>query len=140
MNYAKSLDNTNPLRIVIPEVIGFIEEARVSATSDHKYLIFAPVQMNEGGLVNWELVQCEIMNHIIEMYLNFAKLDEINFDIAVRRTSGNNTEFDAGLPLDKLIKFTALTISCKFVVQRSSGFYLEVALQETLYNDYWSVA
>ena len=53
-------------------------------------------------------------------------------DIALRTTSGNNTEYVIDLPLDKLIK-------CNFVVHKSSRFYPEVALQETLYDDYWSV-
>ena len=137
-------DNVNPLYIIIPEIIGFIEERRASATSDdRKYLIFAPLAINGKVLVDYERVQCEIMNRVIEMskntYVKMAEMNEVSFDIALGTLSGNNTEYVVDLPHDKLLKFTAMTICCSYVMHKNSGFYPRVSLQETLYDDYWSV-
>ena len=144
INYAKNLNNVNPLYIVIPEVIGFIEERRASAMSDdRKYLIFVPLAINGNVLVTYERVQCEIMNRVIEMskntYVKMAEMNEVNFDIALGTISDNNTEYVVDLPLYKLIKVTAMTICCSYVIYKNNGFYPRVSLQETLYDYYWSV-
>ena len=149
VNYVGGLNNVNPLYLVIPEVLGFIE-----CNNGCKYLNFAPAQVNEDVLVNYEPVQNEIMNRVTEMAKNtyLKSINEVseakrsrasetsdNFDIALGTISGNNTEYVVDLPLDKLIKVTAMTISCSYVLHKNSGFYPRVSLQETLYDDYWPV-
>ena len=94
------------------------------------------------------------MNHVTEMAKNtyVKSINEVsdakrsrasktsdNFDIALGTISDNNTKYVADLPLDKLIKFTAMTVCCSYVLHKNSGFYPRVSLQETLCDDYWSV-
>ena len=64
MNYVRGLNNVNPLYLVIPEVLGFIE-----CNNGCKLLTFAPAQINEDVLVNYERVQNE-MDRVTEMAKN----------------------------------------------------------------------
>ena len=41
------------------------------------------------------------------------------------------------LPLDKLIKFNAVTISNRLLIEKDNRLFLEFYLEECLYKDYW---
>ena len=41
------------------------------------------------------------------------------------------------LPLDKLIKFNAVTISNRLLIEKDNKLFLESYLEECLYKDYW---
>ena len=41
------------------------------------------------------------------------------------------------LPLDKLIKFNAVTISNRLLIEKDNRLFLESYLEECLYNDEW---
>ena len=42
------------------------------------------------------------------------------------------------LPLDKLIKFNAVTISNRLLIEKDNRIFLGSYLDECLYEDYWS--
>ena len=42
------------------------------------------------------------------------------------------------LPLDKLLKFNAVAISYRLLIEKDSRLFLESYLDECLYADYWS--
>ena len=42
------------------------------------------------------------------------------------------------LPLNKLIKFNAVTISNRLLIKKDNKLFLESYLEECLYEDYWS--
>ena len=42
------------------------------------------------------------------------------------------------LPLDKLIKFNAVTISNRLLIEKDNRLFLESYLDECLYEDYWT--
>ena len=41
------------------------------------------------------------------------------------------------LPLDKLIKFNAVAISNRLLIEKDNRLFLESYLEECLYKDYW---
>ena len=41
------------------------------------------------------------------------------------------------LPFDKLIKFNAVTISSRLLIEKDNRLFLESYLKECLYKDYW---
>ena len=50
----------------------------------------------------------------------------------------NDDKDNIDLPLDKLIKFNAVTISNRLLIEKDNKLFLESCLEECLYEDYWS--
>ena len=136
LDYAKDTNNFNPLYLIIPKVIAFIEERE-----GRKYLNFAPAQVNEDVLNDYECMWHGIMERVEKVDgcdVNKCDWDYCKTKVGNIRCEDDDDGNENDLPLDKLIKFNAMTISCRLLVKKSNKFYPEVYLEETLYDDYWS--
>ena len=49
----------------------------------------------------------------------------------------NDDKDNTDLPLDKLIKFSVVTISNRLLIEKDNKLFLESYLEECLYKDYW---
>ena len=59
------------------------------------------------------------------------------YKIKVRSVKYDDDKDNIDLPLDKLIKFNAVTISNRFLIKKDNRLFLESYLEECLYKDYW---
>ena len=59
IDYAKTRNNVNPLYLIIPELYGSIEEQK-----GYKYLIIAPIGINNEVLTDYKKIWDEILKNI----------------------------------------------------------------------------
>ena len=57
--------------------------------------------------------------------------------IKVGTVKGVDDKDNIDLPLDKLIKFNAVTISNRLLIEKDNRLFLESYLEECLYDDEW---
>ena len=119
------VDCVCPLYLINPEVIGYIEEYE-----GRKYLNFASIEVNSDVLSKY----ASVWNGILEQ---IGKINGFGRDYGKIKvgTVGSNDNTD--LSLNKLIKFSAMTISCRLLIEKDDKYYPEVYLEECLYDDYW---
>ena len=60
------------------------------------------------------------------------------YKIKVGSVKFDDDKDNIDLPLDKLIKFNAVTISNRFLIEKDNKLFIESYLDECLYEDYWS--
>ena len=60
------------------------------------------------------------------------------YKIKVGSVKYDDDKDNIDLPLDKLIKFNAVTISNRLLIEKDSRLFLEFYSEEYLYKDYWS--
>ena len=60
------------------------------------------------------------------------------YKIKVGSVKCDDDKDNIDLPLDKLIKFNAATISNRLPIEKDNRLFLESYLEECLYEDYWS--
>ena len=132
IDYAKSNSNVNPLYLINPEFYGSIEEHK-----DHKYLIIAPIEINEEVLIDHKNFWNEILKKIntISSFEYIFKKDY--HKIKVSSVKCEDEEDKINLPLNKLIKFNAVVISNRLIIEKDSELFLETYLEECLYDDEW---
>ena len=59
------------------------------------------------------------------------------YKIKVGSVKCDDDKDNIDLPLDKLIKFSAVTISSRLLIEEDNKLSLESYLEECLYKDYW---
>ena len=116
-----NIHSVNPLYFIIDKVYGDIEEK-----SGNKYLIFASTDKNK------------------ELWSKYTKLwDKIT--IVIKETNDKPVEYDKkcmkikfdsddNLPLKQLLKLQNLTAVVRSVFQEDSKYYLQIFLDECLYE------
>ena len=112
-------NSINPLYFVINRLFGHIE--KIEGSSD-RYLV---VNINNEKIINvfdelWKFIENEITSSN-----SSNKIKEYN------RLKFNS---DVDLPLDKLIEFRALVIIINCVIEKDGKYYLEIYLDECLYD------
>ena len=60
------------------------------------------------------------------------------YKINVSSVKCDNDKDNIDLPIDKLIKFNAVTISNRLLIEKDNKLFIESYLEECLYKDYWS--
>ena len=59
------------------------------------------------------------------------------YEIKIGSVKCDDDKDNIDLPLDKLIKFTAVTISNRLLIEKDNRLFLESYLEECLYDDEW---
>ena len=59
------------------------------------------------------------------------------YKIKVGSVNCDDDKDNIDLRLDKLIKFNAVTISNRLLIEKDNKLFLEPYLEECLYEDYW---
>ena len=119
----ENIHSVNPLYLLVNYASGYIEEQ-----NGNKYLIFDDsVDENKALLKKYADIWDGIKNEI--KAINSGK--ENNYGKDYMRTKFN---FDHDLPLNKPLKFYAMTIIIRFVFEKGGKFYPQVFLDDTLYE------
>ena len=131
IDYVKNI-NVNPLYLIIPEFYGYIEEHE-----GRKYLIIALTRMN-NVLSEYEKMWDGILEQVIKINDCTYISEKDYYKIKVGSVKCDDDKDNIDLPLDKLIKFNAATISNRLPIEKDNRLFLESYLEECLYEDYWS--
>ena len=133
IDYIKNINNANPLYWIIPEFYGYIEEHE-----GRRYLNIALTVMNNDVLSEYEKMWDGILEQIRKIndcaYISEKDYYKIQVDSAKCDDDKDNID----LPLDKLIKCNAVTISNRLLIEKDNRSFTESYLEECLYKDYWS--
>ena len=132
IDYVKNINNINPLYLIIPEFYGYIEEHE-----GRKYLNIA-----QTGINNDVLSECEKMcDEILEQVRKINDCTHISekdyYKIKVGSVKCDDDKDNIDLRLDKLIKFSAVAISNRLLIEKDNRLFLKSYLEECLYKDYW---
>ena len=119
--------------LIIPEFYGYIEEHE-----GRKYLNIALTEINNDVLSEYEKM-CDGILEQVRKINDYAYISEKGYyKIKVGSVKcDDDDKDDIDLPLDKLIKFSALTISNRLLIEKDNKLFLESYLEECLYKDYW---
>ena len=132
IDYAKTMNNVNPLYFIIPELYGSIEEQK-----GYKYLIIEPpIDIDNKVLTDYKKVWDEILKNINKVN-NFAHVFKVYHKIRVGSVKCENEKDEINLPLNKLIKFNLVTISNRLIIEKDNESILEAHLEQCLYDDEW---
>ena len=116
-----NIDSVNPLYLGITSVNGYIEEKGID-----KYLVFDLTDENKELLKKYNDVFNGIRDKIKEINSN-----ECDYEKDYMKIKFNS---DDDLPLNKLLKFCLMTITIRHVFEEDGKFYLQVFLDDTLYE------
>ena len=115
--------------MIIPKVIGFIEEIE-----GMKYLNFAPTRVNKDVLTGYQRVWDLIMERVKKIDGCTSIASKGCFKINVRDIRFQDKKYKINLPLDELIKFNAMAISCRLLIKMGNMYYPQVHLEDSLYT------
>ena len=113
--------NVNPLYLLVNHADGYIEEKGVN-----KYLIFESTDENKELLKKYNDVWNGIKNKIEEV-----SSGECDYEKDYMKIKFNS---DDDLPLNKPLKFHNMTIIIRSVFEEDGKLYLQVFLEDTLYE------
>ena len=123
----KKIDNyenvysVNPLYLIVVHASAYIEEKGVN-----KYLIFDSADENKELLKKYNDVFNGIRNKIKEI-----SSDECDYEKDYMKIKFNS---DDDLPLNKVLKFHNMTITIRSVFNEDAKLYLQVFLDDALYE------
>ena len=132
IDYVKNINNVNPLYLVIPEFYGHIEEHE-----GRKYLNIALTGMNNDVLSEYEKMCDGILEQVRKINDCVYISEKDYYKIKVGSVKCDDDKDNIDLPLDKLIKFNAVTISNRLLIEKDNRLFLESYLEECLYEDEW---
>ena len=118
----ENIYSVNPLYLLVNHASGYIEEK-----NGNKYLIFDSFDKNKGVLKKYADVWDGIKNKI--KAINGGKENDYGKDYMKIKFNSDND-----LPLNKLLKFHAMTIIIRSVFEEDGKFYLQLFLDDTLYE------
>ena len=122
INDYESIYSVNPLYLRINHASGYIEEK-----NGNKYLIFDSVDENKEVLKKYADVWDGIKNKI--KAINGDKENDYGKDYMKIKFNS-----DDDLPLNKLLKFHLMTIIIRCLFSDDGNFYLQLFLDDTLYE------
>ena len=112
---------------------GYIEEHE-----GRKYLNIAIIEMNNDVLSEYEKMRDRILERVRKIN-DCAYISEKDYDkIKVGTVKCDDDEDNIDLLLDKLIKFNAVTMSNRLLIEKDNKLFIQSYLDECLYEDYWS--
>ena len=132
IDYVKNINNVNPLYLIIPGFYGYIEERE-----GRKYLNIALTGMN-NVLSEYEKICDGILEQVNKINDCVYISEKDYYKIKVGSVKCDDDKDNIDLPLNKLIKFNAVTISNRLLIEKDNRLFLESYLEECLYKDYWS--
>ena len=132
INYQKRFaDAACPLHLIIPEFYGPVE-----LNNGRKYLVIEQIGNNLDVLADPKEMWTEIIRrinktskseHVFKDEYHKFKLGSVTCD----DVTGNFSE----IPVDELLKFAFVTISCRLVIEKGAELILETYVKECFYED-----
>ena len=132
IDYVKNINNINPLYLIILEFYGYIEEHE-----GRKYLNIGLTGINNDVLSEYEKMWDGILEHVRKINDCEYISEKDYYKIKVGSVKCDDYKDNIDLPLDKLIKLNAVTISNRLLIEKDNRLFLESYLEECLYKDYW---
>ena len=118
----ENITSVNPLYLIIYDVDGYIEE-----NDKNKYLSFVSNDNNKEVLKKYIKLWDEVKYHI--QTINDDEFGEYGKDyMKIKFYSDNN------LPLNKILKFSLLTIIIRHVSEKDGKYYPQIFLDYCLYE------
>ena len=124
IDYVKNINNVNPLYLIIPEFYGYIEEHE-----GRKYLNIALTSMNNDVLSDYEKMWDGILEQVRKINDYAYVFEKDYYKIKVGSVKCDDDKDTIDLPLDKLIKFNAVTISNRLLIEKDNWLFLESYLE-----------
>ena len=118
--------------LIIPEFYGYIEEHE-----GRKYLNIALTGMSNDVLSEYEKMWDGILEQVRKINDCAYISEQDYYKIKVGSVKCDDDKDNIDLHLDKLIKFNAVTISNRLLIEKDNGLFLESYLEECLYVDEW---
>ena len=119
-----NIDSVNPLYLIIRELDGFIDEK-----NGNKYLNITLTDGNNDVLIKYAEVWSGIKDQIKK--INNDSVVEYDKDyMKIKFDSDDNLP----LPLNKVLKFHALTFIIRSVFERDGKYYPQIFLEKCLYD------
>ena len=113
IDYVKNINNFNSFYLIIPEFYGYIEEHKGC-----KYLNIALTGMNNDVLSEYEKM-CDGILEQARKINDCAYISEKDYyKIRLGSVKCDDDKDNIDLPLDKLIKFNAVTISNRLLIEK----------------------
>ena len=131
IDYVKNVNNVNPLYLIIPEFYGYIEEHKGC-----KYLNILLLGMNNDVLSEYEKMWDGILEQVRKINDCTYISEKDYYKIKVGSVKCDDKD-NIDLLLDNLIKFNAVTISNRLLIEKDNRLFLESYLEECLYDDEW---
>ena len=116
-----NINSVNPLYLNITHSNGYIEEK-----GENKYLVFDSTDENKELLKKYNDIFNGIRDKIKEINSNDCDFEKDYMKIELNS--------DDDLPLNKSLKFTLMTITIRCVFEGNGKLYLQVFLDDTLYE------
>ena len=117
----------NPLYLIIDEVDGYLEYNSIEEKNGNRYLIFDSTNKDKEVLKKYAQLCYGIKNVIVK--INGGKLCEYGKEfMKIKFNSDDN------LPWNKTIKVHNMTIIIRSVFEKDGKFYLQIYLDEWLYE------
>ena len=116
-----NIDSVNPLYLIIPEVIGYIEEYE-----GRKYLNFALTEVNNDVLSKYAGVWNGILEQIRKTN---GSAGEFAKDYGKIKVGVVGSDDNVNMLLNKLIKFNTMTISNRLLIEKGDKYYPEIYLE-----------
>ena len=132
IDYAKNINNVNPLYLTIPEFYGYIEEHE-----GRKYLNIALTGMNNDVLSEHEKMWDGTLEQIRKINDCVYISEKDYYKIKVGSVKCDDDKDNIDLLLDKLIKFNVVTISNRLLIEKDNKLFSESYLEECLSDDEW---
>ena len=117
----KNINSVNPLYLRITHASGYIEEI-----NGDKYIIFDSTDENKKLLKK----QNDVFNGVIDKIKKISN-NECDYEKDYMKIKFNS---DDNLPLNKSLNFHIMTITIRSVFEKDSKLYLQVFLDECLYE------
>ena len=114
-DYVKTINNVNPLYLIIPEFYGYIEEHE-----GRKYLNVALTTMNNNVLSKYEKMWDGILEQVRKINDCANIFEKDYYKIKVRSVRCDDDKDNIDLPLHKLIKFNAVAISNRLLIEKDN--------------------
>ena len=93
--------------------------------------------MNNDDLGEYEKMWDGILEQVIKINDCTYISEKDYYKIKVGSAKCDDDKDKMDLPLDKLAKFNAVTISNRLLIEKDNKFFLESYLEECLYDDEW---
>ena len=117
-----SINSVNPLYLVIKSIQGYVEKID---GSDDRYLNISLVDNNKEVINKFNEVWESIKDQILKINGSVKEYDK-----DYKRIRFNS---DVALPLDTPIKFHALTVATKCIIEKDGKYYPEIYLDDALF-------
>ena len=132
IDFVKNINNVNPLYLIIPKFYGYIEEHE-----GRKYLNIALMRLNNDVLSEYEKMCDGILEQVNKINDSAYISEKDYYKIKVGSVKCDDDKDNIDLSLDKLIKFNAVAISNRLLIEKDNRLFLESYLEKCLYKDYW---